>query len=55
MDPMTEMVDDSTLMQLLNLTGYNLIRYQSDGRRLRDRVEGAHPAERERGRDGHEP
>ncbi len=30
MDEMTEMVDDSTLMQLLNLTGYNLIRYQSD-------------------------
>ena len=30
MDEMTEMVDDSTLMQLLNLAGYNLIQYQSD-------------------------
>ena len=30
MAEMAEMVDDSTLMQLLNLAGYNLIRYQSD-------------------------
>ena len=30
MDEMAEMVEDSTLMQLLNLAGYNLIRYQSD-------------------------